>query len=895
MSTATCAPGMLLLRPQRLKRAATGASDEALLDDLLSLIGKISVDKVSGGTILSTLEACAEPLGLRLVQRAGGGFDHAIHRLQDLLSPLSHRLQALGSSLSAGPGVPQVADFAVTLLSTLAEGATGLSIQTLRDRVGTILDVVQNDLGLTSAAIEAEIWSLFDDVVARLEAIPAEADAAVRENRLAVVAIIKRIKLRLQGVAHLPDLSADRVASALFDELKGGGIAAALDKVACVGKGLGAGLTVATDLAKIVPFTGFGSHSLGAGEGSPPTTTTTTTVPPPDTVSKYLWYGSWLLGDKNRTDWQKVFGSWILLDLWRPKRDVWVGGDSQVWFGDNLLQSGTDITWDQLPNLIDVTTGGVARPHPRYTFKRVSAPVMEDIARHTAWVIDALEALQHIVSMSGLTITKGGMVSVTDLLELLEVSGMTVFEAVKQMPWKFFIRRKTSSFGGFALGTALPFLAFNFPGTFQGLHTNATAGEGLAFYGLLFLSDLINMIGAGLIGGALRDGLLSWLTIINYDPSVGDSTSADNRPDNRSQIDGIVGLFTFLSTLVLVKVVVDRKDYGVQSSNFVPLAKLILEYGLLGGLGFGLLGGALGTLAAWAIGAIWGVGSGVVDAKVLGLTVLRTALSSAVPHAFMPALYGLKENDTSGGTWNPTGAAFKGYPDDSASPYSLPWAAGGSIMCFQGNLGLFSHNFVNPTEQVYAYDLMLDKGTEILASRPGTVVDYFDWVPDGSHSKTNTTPTGPVLPVAGQTQGQVWNFVMIMHDQEGAPDPVHDLGPGGATTTTYAIYGHGQQGTVRSSFLANGIQPQNIIGTAVRRGQVIMHADNTGNSFCNHVHMEVRPGAAPAPPPSPPGSPFTPVTMGTVAQNPTIPFVFKGDGNLKSRRFYKSNNTRVGN
>ena len=65
--------------------------------------------------------------------------------------------------------------------------------------------------------------------------------------------------------------------------------------------------------------------------------------------------------------------------------------------------------------------------------------------------------------------------------------------------------------------------------------------------------------------------------------------------------------------------------------------------------------------------------------------------------------------------------------------------------------------------------------------------------------------------------------------------------------------------------------------------------------MAHSARAEVRPGAAPAPPPSPPGSPFTPVTMGTVAQNPTIPFVFKGDGNLKSRRFYKSNNTRVGN
>jgi murein DD-endopeptidase MepM/ murein hydrolase activator NlpD len=222
-------------------------------------------------------------------------------------------------------------------------------------------------------------------------------------------------------------------------------------------------------------------------------------------------------------------------------------------------------------------------------------------------------------------------------------------------------------------------------------------------------------------------------------------------------------------------------------------------------------------------------------------------------------------------------------------------------MCFQGNLGLFSHNFVGGTEQVYAYDLMLDKGTEILAARPGTVVDYFDWVPDGSHSSTATSASGPVLPVKGQTQSQIWNFVMIMHDQEGAPDPTHDLGPGGAKTTTYAIYGHGQQGTVRSSFLANGVQPQNIIGTVVQRGQVIMHADNTGNSFCNHCHMEVRPGPAPV---KPPAVPFTPVTFGSVVSNGSIPFVFKEvsnqkiggpDGVCKSRRFYESNNKKVGN
>jgi murein DD-endopeptidase MepM/ murein hydrolase activator NlpD len=885
---------MLLLRPQRLKRAEVGASDQALLDDLLSLVGKIGTDQVLGGTILNVLEACAAPMGLRLLQRAGGDVSQAVLRLQNLLSPLGHALQNLSSTLSATPDVGTVADFSVTLLGALAHGAAGLSIDTLRDRVGTVLDVLQTDLGLTTAALEAEIWALFDDVAARLEAIPAEADPAVRENRLAVIAILKRIELRLQGIVHLPDLNADQVATALFAELKGGGIAAALDRIACIGKGFGTGLAVVTDLAKVVPSTPSPMFAAEATTSGSPLFMDTTSVardasPAPD-PSKYLWYASWLLGDKDRKDWQKVLGTWVFLDLWKPKKDVWVGVDQQVYFGDNLFMAGTDVTWDQIPNPIDVTGATVGLPLLHYTFKHISASAMDDWARHTAWIADGLEALQHVFSMSGLTITKGGMVSVTDLLELLGLSGQAAFKLGKQMPWSFFIRRKTNWLAGPALGKALPLLLFTFPGTFQGIHSDD------AFYVLLLISDVINMLSAGLIGGALRDGLLSLLTIINYDSSVGDSASAGNRPDNRSQIDGVVGLFTFLSTLVLVKVVVDRKDYGIESGG---ATKLILEYGLLGGLVAGLVGGALGTLAAWAVGAISGSGPGVVDAKVLGITVLRTALSSAAPWAFIPALYGLKENDTAGGTWNPTGADFKGYPDNSASPYSLPWAADSSIMCFQGNLGLFSHNFVNPTEQVYAYDLMLEKGTEVLASRPGTVVDYFDWVPDGSHGG-GVGATGPVLPLATQTQSQSWNFVMIRHDQEGAPDATHDLGPGGANpTTTYGIYGHGEEGTVRSSFLANGVQPANIIGTVVRRGQVIMHADNTGNSFCNHCHMEVRPGpAAPAA-----GSPPAPVLFGTVLGSGTIPFVFKevsnqgigGPGGVcQSRRFYESANQKVG-
>ena len=864
MSTTTCSPGLLLLRPQRLKRANVGASDEALLDDLLSLIGKIGADQVAGGTILSVLEACAEPFGLRLMQRAGGDVSQAVLRLQNLLSPLSHTLQTLSASLSAPVGPGEVAEFSVALLSALAKGVAGLSVDTLRDRTGTVLDVLQTDLGLTAAAVEAEIWALYDDIVARLEAIPAEADAAVRENRLSVIAILSRLQLRLRGVVHVPDLSADQVATALFAQLQGGGFAAGLDRIACVGKGFGAGMTLATDLAKAVPYTGFGSRSLGAAQ-VPAVIPASSSLPDP---SKYLWYASWLLGDKDRSDWLKAFSSWTVTpDLWWPKNDVWVGGDQpQVYFGDRLLISAGDITWDQIPNPIDVTKGTPLR----YTFKHVSAEAMESWARHTAWAADGLEAMQHVYSlplldkMSALSLTKGGMVSVTDLLELLGASGQAAFKLGAQMPFPFFIWPRASEFWQkFAVRGLLPFMLFTFPGTFQGIHTQ---GENFLFYLLLFGCDVFNMASVRLVGDTVRDAILSCLTILNYDPSVGDSPSAGNRPDNRSQIDGVVGLFTFLTTLLLVKVVVDRKDYGMQAGG--AAAKNILEYGLLGGLGAGLIGGALGTLAAWAIGALGGSGPGVVDGKVFGFTVLRAAVTSAAPWVFIPRLYYWKENDTDGGRWNPNGSAFNGYPDPSTSPYSLPWAAGGSIMCFQGNLGLFSHNAIK-LEQVYAYDLMLDRGTEILAARPGTVVDYVDTVPDGNHDNPN--------------------YIVIRHDV--ADD--HDRGPGGVKCTTYAIYFHGQQNSVTQSFATRGVGVSAIKGTPVKRGHVIMHADNTGNSFCDHCHIEVRPGPDPS---------MMSVSLNTVLANGSIPFVFKEvsnhkpdeqDGVCMSRRFYQSANQKV--
>jgi hypothetical protein len=128
-------------------------------------------------------------------------------------------------------------------------------------------------------------------------------------------------------------------------------------------------------------------------------------------------------------------------------------------------------------------------------------------------------------------------------------------------------------------------------------------------------------------------------------------------------------------------------------------------------------------------------------------------------------VYIWRENDTGGGTFNPEGDEFAGYPDQDSSPYLLPWTGGDTIVCSQGNQGLFSHNNVSAgREQIYAYDFHLDQGDRVRAARAGTVVDYFDSVPNNTEDETAADFTT----VSGQTTSDSKNFIVIRHDTANA-------------------------------------------------------------------------------------------------------------------------------
>ena len=358
-----------------------------------------------------------------------------------------------------------------------------------------------------------------------------------------------------------------------------------------------------------------------------------------------------------------------------------------------------------------------------------------------------------------------------------------------------------------------------------------------------------------------RSLVLSVLTLLNHKAPDTDGTA---HPRNREEIDAIRNVVVIGLQNLAIAVIYDRKDWGLlkPTNDYSPMESFFLVWGLAAGMVVGFVGGLLAAM----IGEVISFDSDVS-------TVVNNLFWGVPQGVFLGPywLYLQQEGSTSGGTFNPIGPAdFKGYPKPaSASPYKLPYDSSkvGSVYVGQANQGLFSHNF-NNVDQIYAYDFSLDMNDEVLAARAGTVVDFYEQIPN---NKT----------------GGDWNYIVILHDLDESgnkllqPDP-QDMLAGGTTGFTVAVYGHGRFGSVSAAFARhNPPVPTNAIkGSPVKQGMPIMDAGCTGISFHNHLHMHV-----------------VPAPVGGGGTGNTIPFVFSdpdtGDsGNPTHFNFYTSANVR---
>jgi hypothetical protein len=865
--------GSVLVQPQRIRRATIADPDMVLLMDVLNLATRLVMDQAQGGHILEAIDQAMETTTLRLRDRSMSGMASAQQKLQAWLRPLADFFDQSDQTFSAIKDAKGATDAVQLILTRLAHIIASLSTERLRLHVEQVLDIVRNDLGLSSTFLQGQIWALLDEVVTRLQGLPSEPDLTARQNRLDAISILRRIKRRLYGPFRFPELNADQITTALLAFLRRSGVDRVIDKAVCVGGNMGDAFKVGADLVDLLTG-GNGTRSTASGIATSGGTRADLSSRAmalkarasrtPDGREQFCWYASWLLGDKDRP-W------YFSLIPGLPKDEIWVDRERRQVIrrnhlrADQTLFEGSNADW---PNAPAFQSRGSS---PDFTFASYEPETLESWAFATAVAGNGLELLLHLLSLE-----KGDYASnaINGAVNL----GLGLNHIFRQNPLPWWVEWPLLRI----LGTLLA--------SFEGMHTRVSFANWFLMWLTLVGPDMGEMVIYNSTAGGLRDLILSFMTLRNHTGSPGSDSSQGAQ--NYKEVSGVMGPFISLASKLHV-MSVPREDYCHPFQDG-GAARLWLLWMLLAGIGFGLLGGVVGIIAAYLIA---GLRSGDEDwghiAKELGLSVLK------LWGAFWPSLYMDKDGDTDGGRYNPNGATFRGYPPAGSSPYNLPYRSGLSVYVGQGNQGMFSHNFINGS-QVYAYDFSMDQDEEILASRPGTVVDFFDWAPDDSNVMTNV-PAG-VIPVPGQTTSQQWNFITIRHDRDdngnllANSDPTHDLGPGGAQVWTYAVYGHGRQNSVREAFAQKlgipsaNITPAQIIGRTVRRGEPIMLAGDTGISFHNHLHMHVLTG----PPP-----PTVPVSRGMLSAF-TIPFVFREvtnflgtDGVCTRLNFYTSNNTRI--
>ncbi|MEM7509283.1 MAG: hypothetical protein AAF388_00040 [Bacteroidota bacterium] len=151
---------------------------------------------------------------------------------------------------------------------------------------------------------------------------------------------------------------------------------------------------------------------------------------------------------------------------------------------------------------------------------------------------------------------------------------------------------------------------------------------------------------------------------------------------------------------------------------------------------------------------------------------------------------------------------FLGYPEKDNSPYHLPFGGETAeenplVYCSATNLNLSKHNYYD--NLLYAYQFSPKYNSDVLAMRAGTVVDFVDNILEPTKERTNYIVIRHDDPAEGEL-----------------PHPDHDCREENNFITTYAWYKHGIQNSISLMFAAKGIPASGIIGAKVKQGDPLM-------------------------------------------------------------------------
>ncbi|MCI5125992.1 MAG: hypothetical protein D3925_16360 [Candidatus Electrothrix sp. AR5] len=534
----------------------------------------------------------------------------------------------------------------------------------------------------------------------------------------------------------------------------------------------------------------------------------------------------------NRRFLEWIYGKDLINELyhgfWRyvgrktisTRRDVFISGDGRYLMCDDKplynVAEGEKLKWQDAPLFIDKESGrSPVRGATYYRFERVSANACDILAQVLYTLEQTGRPIWHLLELQPKHEIGTGVLSGLDILHALNIIllGKPISGYESLGGWGSWLANDYYGPRGLAL----------LGGSFQGLHTEATAGNSWWFWVTVVLGDFIRSMGHNSMLRTGRDFVLSFFTLLNASPSnSGDSSLPSNPAANHLKQEGITSpMNTFFAYLLLLNY--KRENHSIEiwsTANISDRRKHAFGLWLGGGIGFGILSGISGSLVsqitAWQ-----------EDWKLLGITVLESTGYIVLGYWFFEYLF--KEGDTDDGKLAQTGS-YKGYPAKTSSPYRLPFAAGEALYMGQGNNGMFSHNEITNmggSWQIYAFDLGHDHRQIIHAMRGGVVWSFDDSFADNNDQNAN--------------------FIIIQHNTL-VPDHDDPFGTG-TTMMTYARYWHGAQNGV-TNILGSGVIQESTTprsGTVINQGDPIMEADDTGTSFHSHLHVYVVTGNASGP------------------------------------------------
>jgi hypothetical protein len=878
--------GALLLQPQTLNRFASFDYNLSLGDDVVAVARELATHAEWTQQLIEHLQNGLTSLGDDIVAQLQTRMDAGTSALRQVIDPLIAEVEQFAGQKPKVETVGDVLELFLFWVNKAVALIKALSLENIRDFVTRVFDIVFRKFGFSIDYLQQLLVTLFDRSIALLEpALAAESNefAAFRQT---LVRLLKRVKREVMAQIPAVNLDADAIAREMLTALRGSGLDAIQQKSACIAEKIAALFGATTGILSLIETGSFGPHSVGAAQ-----------IDPIRTGKQYCWYASWLMRTRHRST-KGTIANYLL--PFYPGDEVWVSEDGKKLIlrgvgadkDEVLYESNKEINWYDAPMFNN------ADPVENFTFTKTLSPdFLETWTRVMSVVLYGSKMVGHMTYALGEP-RNGATHGLLTGWNLARGFGT----AVSGVPLASWMRDK------FNWNTAhRVWIDYVFQwgsvlfGSIQGRHSETTIRNQFLVWFTLLGDDAQDSFLIHEWPTLFHEAFLSIFTLINYKGPAGIAWEDNSAPKNREYVYPLVNLSLVFWSFIFNKHVIPREQYshpfdGTNGGFYHKWLWLVSPcFGALAGVTGELVGSAFARsfcprtlLIQLGIGAFKGWGTHLV------------------------ANYIWKEGDTKDGKYNPgRPAEYDGYPDHTNSPYKLPIAKGSAVFVGQANQGMFSHFYRNDPSylpEVYAFDFAHDFKDMIVATRSGTVVDYFDWIadninPDNTEVATALTaaraaPSSLVADQSGNpgTRDPGANYILIRHDNPFNDETVdqrnaHDKDEGGTVVMTYGEYYHGANGGVRAAFNTRSILPTNIIGTKVRRGEAIMQAGDTGISFHNHLHFQVLPE------PNSALDANTVVRREQMTENRTMPVVFadaknifKRNGRLFNLTWYESEN-----